>query len=95
MSVVVNIMVEQGMSVFFEVAEPSMGVTEGDVEAVGHQRCPARLVGGAAATPGFAMKELVEEEEVLPGWVVLVLLDGACVPKGDETLGETDGLRNT
>lgn len=74
--------------------QPSMGVSEGDVEAVGYQRRPACLVGGAAATPGLAVKELVEQEEVPPRWVLAVLLAGACVPEGSERLGETDGLRN-
>lgn len=55
-------------------AKPSMGVTEGDVEAVGHQRRPARLVRGAAAPPGLTVKELVEQKEVPPRWVLTVLL---------------------
>lgn len=75
-------------------AQPSMGVPEGDVEAVGYQRRPARLVGGAAATTGLAVKELMEQEKVPPCWVLAVLLAGACVPEGGERLGETDGLRN-
>lgn len=49
-----------------------MGVTQGDVEAVGHQRRPPGLVGGAAATPGLAVEELVEEQEVFPRRVVAV-----------------------